>query len=203
MEQISRDQLAQDAGMLTTFAAQQRFVDPESGFSRSLTGLKYGRMRGRRPTIPVLMERGVVCCADDPIDAHGNQRSTGLLDAFAIFFAGSGGCFAVGCIIDDTSRTLKLVVASNNAIEKEKKIFIETLWSLLQKVPVVLGTINLPQPLSDLHKSPTPAEAPAHDGMSILLKPRGLLLFLTSTQAIWNWRIKSWPTLAPHGTKSW
>lgn len=191
MEEISRNELAQDAVMLTTFAAQQRFIDPESGFARSRTGLKYDRMGGRRPAIPVLLERGFVHCTRDPIDSRGNQRSNGLLDAFAIIFAGSGGCFAVGCNIDDTSRTLTLVVASNNAIEKEKKIFVETLWSLLQKVPVVLGTSNLPQPLSDLRESPTPAEAEALNGMSILLKLRGLLLSLTNAQAIWNWRIKS------------
>lgn len=63
-----------------------------------------------------------------------------------------------------------LVVASNNAIEKEKIIFIETLWSLLQKVPLVLGTSNLPQLLSGSRKSPTPAEAEALNGTSILLK---------------------------------
>lgn len=191
MEEISRNQHAQDAVMLTTFAAQQRFIDPESGFARSRTGLKYDRTGGRRPAIPALLERGFVHCTRDPIGSKGNQRNNRLLDAFAIIFAGSGGCFAVGCNMDDTSRTLTLVVASNNAIEKEKKIFVETLWSLLQKVPVVLGTSNLPQPLSDLRESPTPAEAEALNGMSILLKLHGLLLSLTNVQAIWNWRIKS------------
>lgn len=151
----------------------------------------------------VLLERGFVYFTRDPIDSKGNKRSNGLLDAFAIIFAGSGGWFAVGCNIDDSSRTLMLVVASNNAIEKEKIIFIETLWSLLQKVPLVLGTSNLPQLLSGLRKSPTPAEAEALNGMSILLKLRSFLLSLSNAQAIWNWRIKSWPTLALDGTKSW
>lgn len=83
----------------------------------------------------------------------GYQRSSELLDAFAIIFAGSGGCFAVGCVIDDKSRTLKLIVASNNAIEQEKRDFVKTLWSLLLQIPVVLGTINLPQSLLDAYET--------------------------------------------------
>lgn len=92
----TRDQLLQDVVILATFAAQQRFIDPESGFSRPRTGLKYHRTGGRRPTIRVPLEKGGFRCSDDPTDASGYQRSSGLLDAFAVIFAGSGAALQLG-----------------------------------------------------------------------------------------------------------
>lgn len=152
----TRDQLLQDVVILATFAAQQRFIDPESGFSRPRTGLKYDRTGGRRPTIRVPLEKGGFRCLDDRHKLLSEkQRATSCVCGNLCRL---GGCFAVGCVIDDMSRTLKLVIASKNAIEQDKRRFIETLWSLLQQVPVVLGTINLLQPLSDLRESPLPAD---------------------------------------------
>lgn len=59
MEGTTHHQLAQGAVMLTTFACQQRFIDPESCFSRSRTGLKYDRTAGRRPAIRIPLDRGL------------------------------------------------------------------------------------------------------------------------------------------------
>ncbi len=57
MEDTPLYQLAQDIGMLTTFASQQRFKNLDSAFARSRTGLKGETMGGRRPAVNVLLDR--------------------------------------------------------------------------------------------------------------------------------------------------
>lgn len=114
--------------LVTTFAAQPNSdsLIPESGFSGSRTGgLKYDRM-GEDGALQYIHRR-------DLIDANGNQRSNGLLDASAIIFS-----------------SLPTLLC----IEKEKKIFVETFWSLLQKGSRGARHYQsiIPQPLSDLGK---------------------------------------------------
>lgn len=59
MEGTTRDRLAQGTVVLTIFAASQRFLDLESGFARSPTGVKYDQTGGRRHATQVPLERGL------------------------------------------------------------------------------------------------------------------------------------------------
>lgn len=66
-------------------------------------------------------QRGFVRFSDDLHTRRGKQKSNGLLDAFAIIFAGTGGYYAVGCVINDESQEPKLIIGFSNKIENDKR----------------------------------------------------------------------------------